>query len=185
MGERPLRIIKRYPNRKLYDTHQSAYITMKALAELFRNDDEDIHVHDYKSGEDLTPHYFQRVQEDIYEEADPSAALGRMGTFLQRVADPLSHLREGAGGALRDWTDYVQRSLETMQGALEERWKVFQRTLRIQEGLRKRLKALEDRLSAREEERREHLRAIEERLDALERELQRLREGRGEEDGSP
>jgi len=46
-------IIKRYPNRKLYDTTAKQYITLDGIAELIRKGDE-IQVIDHSSGEDLT-----------------------------------------------------------------------------------------------------------------------------------
>jgi polyhydroxyalkanoate synthesis repressor PhaR len=46
-------VIKRYPNRKLYDTEAKQYITLDAIAEMIRNGQE-IQVIDHASGEDLT-----------------------------------------------------------------------------------------------------------------------------------
>lgn len=46
-------IIKRYQNRKLYDTTQSCYITLEDLAEMIKNGD-DIVVIDNKTGKDIT-----------------------------------------------------------------------------------------------------------------------------------
>ena len=45
--------IKRYPNRKLYDTEAKKYITLNSISDLIRNGRE-IHVIDHASGEDLT-----------------------------------------------------------------------------------------------------------------------------------
>lgn len=46
-------VIKRYPNRKLYDTDAKQYITLDGIAELIRSGDE-IQVVDNATGEDLT-----------------------------------------------------------------------------------------------------------------------------------
>lgn len=46
-------VIKRYPNRKLYDTEAKQYITLDGIASLIRQG-EDVQVVDYASGEDLT-----------------------------------------------------------------------------------------------------------------------------------
>ena len=46
-------VIKRYPNRKLYDTEAKGYITLEQIAELIRGGQE-IQVIDNVSGEDLT-----------------------------------------------------------------------------------------------------------------------------------
>lgn len=46
-------VIKRYPNRKLYDTQAKQYITLEGIADLIREGGE-IQVIDHASGEDLT-----------------------------------------------------------------------------------------------------------------------------------
>ena len=46
-------VIKRYPNRKLYDTEAKGYITLEQIAELIRGGQE-IQVIDNVTGEDLT-----------------------------------------------------------------------------------------------------------------------------------
>jgi len=46
-------VIKRYPNRKLYDTQAKQYITLDRIAELIR-EGSDIQVIDHASGEDIT-----------------------------------------------------------------------------------------------------------------------------------
>jgi polyhydroxyalkanoate synthesis repressor PhaR len=46
-------LIKRYPNRKLYDTEAKKYITLDGIAELIRNG-EDVQVIDHTTEEDLT-----------------------------------------------------------------------------------------------------------------------------------
>jgi polyhydroxyalkanoate synthesis repressor PhaR len=47
------RIIKRYANRKLYDTQHSRYVTLDQISEMIRNGD-DVKIIDNKSKEDLT-----------------------------------------------------------------------------------------------------------------------------------
>jgi len=46
-------VIKRYPNRKLYDTESRQYITLEGIADLIRRGHE-VQVVDNASGEDLT-----------------------------------------------------------------------------------------------------------------------------------
>lgn len=48
-----MRIIKKYPNRRLYDTERSAYITLHEVHEIVRSG-EDFKVVDANSGEDIT-----------------------------------------------------------------------------------------------------------------------------------
>ena len=46
-------VIKRYPNRKLYDTEAKRYVTLGGIAKLIRQG-ERVQVLDHASGEDLT-----------------------------------------------------------------------------------------------------------------------------------
>ena len=46
-------LIKRYANRKLYNTQTSRYITLKGIAELIEADEE-VRVIDNETGEDIT-----------------------------------------------------------------------------------------------------------------------------------
>ncbi|MFN2245389.1 MAG: polyhydroxyalkanoate synthesis regulator DNA-binding domain-containing protein [Anaerolineae bacterium] len=46
-------VIKRYPNRKLYDTEAKQYVTLAQIASLIR-DGQDVQVVDHATGEDLT-----------------------------------------------------------------------------------------------------------------------------------
>ena len=48
-----LRLLKKYPNRRLYDTHSSAYVTLDDVRKLVV-DGERFKVVDAKSGSDLT-----------------------------------------------------------------------------------------------------------------------------------
>ena len=52
-AESPTRLIKKYPNRRLYDTKTSSYITLADVKQMVHRQ-EDFQVIDAKSGEDLT-----------------------------------------------------------------------------------------------------------------------------------
>ena len=54
-----VRIIKRYQNRKLYDTHQSCYVTLEEIAQIVREGNE-IQVIDNKTKNDIT--YITQIQ---------------------------------------------------------------------------------------------------------------------------
>lgn len=48
-----VKIIKRYQNRKLYDTHESSYVTLDEIAKMIKNG-EDLRVIDNKTKLDIT-----------------------------------------------------------------------------------------------------------------------------------
>ena len=54
-----VRIIKRYQNRKLYDTHQSCYVTLEEISQIIREGHE-IQVIDNKTKNDIT--YMTQIQ---------------------------------------------------------------------------------------------------------------------------
>ncbi|MGD0835682.1 MAG: polyhydroxyalkanoate synthesis regulator DNA-binding domain-containing protein [Polyangia bacterium] len=58
------RIIRRYVNRKLYDTHESHYVTLAKVAELIRAG-EDIQVIDHANQKDITTATIAQI---IFEE---------------------------------------------------------------------------------------------------------------------
>src|SRR3954469_23162305 len=51
--ENPLRLIKKYPNRRLYDTKTSSYITLVDVKQMVLKQEE-FQAVDEKTGEDLT-----------------------------------------------------------------------------------------------------------------------------------
>lgn len=73
-------IIKRYNNRKLYDTHAKRYVTLFDLADMIRQGD-DIVVLDHKSGEDIT----SQIQAQIIFEQERSASSGLPNTVLTNI----------------------------------------------------------------------------------------------------
>jgi len=52
-GKAAMPVIKRYPNRKLYDTEAKRYVTLEYIAALIQ-DNQDVLVVDHETGEDLT-----------------------------------------------------------------------------------------------------------------------------------
>lgn len=46
-------LIKRYPNRKLYDTEAKRYVTLESITQMI-HDGQDVQVVDHETGEDLT-----------------------------------------------------------------------------------------------------------------------------------
>lgn len=66
-----MRIIRRYANRKLYDTQESHYVTLTDVAKLIR-EGEEIRVTAKESGRDLTAATMAQI---IFEETKGGQAL--------------------------------------------------------------------------------------------------------------
>ena len=75
-----VRIIKRYQNRKLYDTHQSCYVTLEEIAQIIRDGNE-IQVIDNKSKNDIT--YITQIQ--LLFDQERKATLNGNVDLLKRV----------------------------------------------------------------------------------------------------
>jgi polyhydroxyalkanoate synthesis repressor PhaR len=98
-------IIKKYANRRLYDTESSSYITLERLAEMVRQKRE-FKVVDARSGEDITHNVLTQIIMD--EES-------RGETLL-----PVSFLRQiiglyGGGQMQSMLPQYLEASLEAFQ----------------------------------------------------------------------
>jgi len=96
-----IRVIKRYANRKLYDTHDSKYVTLDRIAELVRNGEE-VKVLDNRSKNDLTKVTLAQI---IYEEQKSGNATAwsvqsLRGFILQGRQKILTSLKEGPVGKL-------------------------------------------------------------------------------------
>lgn len=96
-----VRIIKRYANRKLYDTRDSKYVTLDRIAELVRNGEE-VKVLDNRSQSDLTKVTLAQI---IYEEQKSGNATAwsvqSLRGFIQQGRQRLlSSLKEGPVGKL-------------------------------------------------------------------------------------
>ncbi|WP_394844523.1 hypothetical protein LZC95_46650 [Pendulispora brunnea] len=98
--DRQRRVIKRYSNRKLYDTKDSRYVTLLQIAEMVRTG-EDVQIIDNTSKEDLTEVTLAQI---IYEEQKAHARNVPLQTLKElihsRTEKVLSDLREGPIGRL-------------------------------------------------------------------------------------
>jgi len=132
------KIIKRYSNRKLYDTERSTYITLEEIRDMVR-DDEDIRIIDNSSKEDLTNVTLAQIifeQEKAHKRLLPLASLRYIiqqsgEDIMNRLQSPVTQFRdevkrkadvlEEGSKALRDFIDGTQRSLDEMQTRVDER----------------------------------------------------------------
>jgi polyhydroxyalkanoate synthesis repressor PhaR len=76
-----VRLIKRYGNRKLYDTLESRYITLEEIARLVRGG-SDVKVIDNESGDDLTAITFAQI---ILEEEKRRSSLLSLGLLRELI----------------------------------------------------------------------------------------------------
>lgn len=110
--EHPLRLIKKYPNRRLYDTKTSSYITLADVKQMVIKQEE-FQVLDAKSGDELTRQILLQI---ILEEESGSVPIFS--------ADLLSQMIRSYGGAMQGFMgSYLEKNVEAfqhMQKALQE-----------------------------------------------------------------
>ena len=138
------RVIKKYPNRRLYDTEISSYITIEDVRQLIV-EGEDFEVRDAKSGEDLTRQVLLQIIAEHEQDGEPMLSTqllsqiirfygdslqGFMGNYLERsmqvFLDQQQQFRNQMGGV-------IGQTPWAMMNQLTERnlqlWNEFQRNL--------------------------------------------------------
>ena len=102
-----VRVLKKYPNRRLYDTQSSSYITLADVKGMVL-DGEDFEVRDAKSGEDLTRSILLQI---ILEEESAGVPMFSTETLAQIIRF-YGHTMQGAMGA---WLEQNMKAFADMQ----------------------------------------------------------------------
>lgn len=103
-------VIKRYPNRKLYDTETKQYITLEGIAALIR-ERKDVQVLDYGTGEDLTALTLSQIIFEQQKKHDGFLPHSVLTGLIRAGGDTLNTLRRTLAtslGLLR----YVDEEIE-------------------------------------------------------------------------
>lgn len=119
------RVIKKYPNRRLYDTDTSTYITLAEVKQLVMAS-QPIVVRDAKTGEDLT----RSILLQIILEEEAGGAPMFSEAVLANIIRFYGHAMQGFMGSyleknIQTFTDVQARLAEQTQGMTPEMWKQF------------------------------------------------------------
>ncbi len=110
-------LIKRYANRKLYNTQTSRYITLKGIAELLEVD-QDVKVIDNETGEDITSVALSQILVNS-ERSNRTVPRTLLSEIFQRGGDVLyGALKRGVGDAsdnLGEFQRGVRRIIKTRE----------------------------------------------------------------------
>jgi len=140
-----MKLIKRYSNRKLYDTERSSYVTLEEISQMVR-DGSELRIVDNKSGEDITSVTLAQIvfeQEKKDKRTLPMQALRDMirspSDFISRLSRDVSDMREDAMtqvekvkrtaaqqqaevvAPVREFLDSIPRALEEVQARIDLR----------------------------------------------------------------
>ncbi|HVI26940.1 MAG TPA: polyhydroxyalkanoate synthesis repressor PhaR [Xanthomonadaceae bacterium] len=139
-----VRVIKKYPNRRLYDTQISSYITIEDVRQLIV-DGIEFEVRDAKTGDDLTRQVLLQIISEHEQDGEPMLSTrmlsqlirfygdslqGFMGNYLERsmqlFLDQQQQFRQQMGGLLGQtpWTLMNQLTERNLQA-----WNEFQQNL--------------------------------------------------------
>ena len=119
------RVIKKYPNRRLYDTTTSAYITLSEVKQLVMAG-QSIVVRDAKTGDDITRSIFLQI---ILEEEAGGAPMFTEAV-LANIIRFYGHTMQGFMGSYLEknvqvFTDIQSKLAEQSQGSTPEMWAQF------------------------------------------------------------
>ncbi len=84
-----LKVIKRYQNRKLYDTQQSCYVTLDDIAKMIRNN-EGVKVIDNKTKNDITASTLTQIVFESEKKASQYAPLFTLREIIQHANGSIS-----------------------------------------------------------------------------------------------
>ena len=133
----PTRIIKKYPNRRLYDTEISSYITVEDVRQLIL-DGESFEVRDAKSGEDLTRSVLLQIISEYEERGQPmftthllsqiirfygDSLQGFMGSYLEKSIQSFMEIQakladQSKGLTPEMWSQFLTMQSPLMQGVM-------------------------------------------------------------------
>ena len=143
--ESQVRLIKKYPNRRLYDTKTSSYITLVDVKQMVLKH-EDFQAVDAKSGEDLTRQILLQIILEEESSGVPmfssdalsqliryygNAMQGMMGQYLEKNIHAFQDMQkslqnqanklygDGAKVPTEMWTQYMSMQGPAMQGLMQ------------------------------------------------------------------
>ena len=119
------RVIKKYPNRRLYDTDTSTYITLSEVRQLVI-DNQNVVVRDAKTGEDLT----RSILLQIILEEEAGGAPMFSEAVLANIIRFYGHAMQGFMGEkkkknVQAFTDVQKKLAEQSQSVTPEMWAQF------------------------------------------------------------
>jgi len=117
-------VIKRYPNRKLYDTAAKRYISLDGIADFIRRG-EDVLVVDHATGDDMTNLILMQIIVEQERRQGGSVPRAVLTSLVQTGDEAMSALRRALAvplDALRQADDEIERRVRSLvrRGELAE-----------------------------------------------------------------
>lgn len=128
------RLIKKYPNRRLYDTHTSSHLTLADIRQLVI-DKIPFQVIDAKSGEDLTRSILLQIIQEAESSGEPifssdmlmgiirfyGPLQGILGSYLEKSIETVIDIQTQTGEqSSRAWSEFMQQQAPLMQDLMRQ-----------------------------------------------------------------
>lgn len=143
MQHRAMKIIKRYQNRKLYDTSDSCYVTLEDIADMIKQG-EDVQIIDNQTKEDLTAVTLAQI---IFEEQKKKTHVLPLSTFRQII--------QSGGDTLRDIVNKAVesggREIQHVREIVDEKIRPTVEHIRDLPAVQAEVKILRDKIGALEQ----------------------------------
>ncbi|MBB3104889.1 polyhydroxyalkanoate synthesis repressor PhaR [Azomonas macrocytogenes] len=129
-----IRLIKKYPNRRLYDTHTSTHVTLADIRQLVI-DEIPFQVVDAKSGEDLTRSILLQVIQEAESGGEPIFSSdmlkgiirfygpfqGMLGSYLDKSIQTVIDIQTQSGvQSSQAWSEFMHKQVPVMQDLMRQ-----------------------------------------------------------------
>ncbi|MCC4263434.1 polyhydroxyalkanoate synthesis repressor PhaR [Oceanimonas baumannii] len=129
-----IRTIKKYPNRRLYDSHTSSHVTLADIRRLVQ-EEEPFQVVDAKTGEDITRSILLQIIQEAESGGDPIFSSdmlkniirfygpfqGVLGSYLDESIQSMIEVQTQAGmQSTKAWSDFMQGQVPMMQDMMRQ-----------------------------------------------------------------
>ncbi|MFC2971106.1 polyhydroxyalkanoate synthesis repressor PhaR [Azotobacter bryophylli] len=133
-GRNDVRLIKKYPNRRLYDTRTSSHITLADIRQLVISE-EPFQVVDAKTGEDLTRSILLQIIQEAEGDGEPIFSTemlkgiirfygpfqGMLGSYLEKSIQSVIDVQTQAGlQSSQAWSEFMQAQAPMMQDLMRQ-----------------------------------------------------------------
>lgn len=116
VAENEVRLIKKYPNRRLYDTEESKYIKLTQVRDLIMQDIP-FKVVDSQSNEDITRNILLQIILEQESESNPLFSNENLQHFIQYYSD---NTRQGFSGFMEQSLNFFHEQQEMMQSQMKD-----------------------------------------------------------------
>ena len=111
--------IKRYPNRKLYDTEAKRYVTLDELATMIREGAE-VQVVDHESNEDLTTLTLTQIVLEQQKKSSSFLSRSLLTNLIRSGGDTLEHLRKSVQSSVTGLTNLPASGAQEIEEQLDK-----------------------------------------------------------------